>query len=107
MRAKPKAGQDWQIRHNEAVDLYCTMIRSHEHSFLKLLAGWKGYADSHKYMFESCIGDDNVLGPAWEVVGDGLRELLNGEVGPRLDCGTLDSFIYDTMKDNGVDVEGK
>lgn len=112
MKAKLRGGQDWQIRHNDAIDGVVGIRErvtpaKHEASYLLMLGGWETYARAHKNEFGSSIGDDGVLGPAWESIGDGLRELLNGEVGARLDCGTLDSFIVDTMKDNNVDVETK
>ena len=58
----------------------------------------------HKARFESAIGEDYVLGPQWQAIGEGLRGLLNGETG-RLDCGTLDGFILATLDENGIDTE--
>lgn len=48
------------------------------------------------------IGQDGVLGPAWQEIGEAIRTLLNGEAG-RLDCGTLDSILLDAMQANGLD----
>jgi hypothetical protein len=71
--------QNWVMAHNEAID-------------------WpKG--------FESLIGEDYVLGPEWTQIGTAIRGLLNGETG-RLDCGTLDGFILETMRENGVEKDG-
>jgi len=101
MKAKVRNGEQWKLQHNLAVSRYCPVMKvTHENAYLRMLQGWEGYATVHKSEFESSIGDDNVLGPAWEAIGDSLRELLNGEVGPRLDCGTLDSFILNTMRSN-------
>ena len=41
----------------------------------------------------------------WLQWGLALRGLLNGDVGPRLDCGTLDAWILDTLRDNGIETE--
>jgi len=72
-------------------------------SNLKQLAlAWLMYADSHQERFESTIGDDQFLGPEWAKIGAALRELLNGELG-RLDGGTLDGVLYDTLKAEGFD----
>jgi hypothetical protein len=47
------------------------------------------YADAHHRTYESPIGDDGVLGDAWESALRSLVALLNGETG-RLDCGDVD-----------------
>jgi hypothetical protein len=97
----------WNHRHNSAVGLVrggITTPANPEHAVVRLLDGWEAYAKSHKSRYESLIGSDYVLGPAWQRVGEGIRALLNGETG-RLDCGTLDAFILDTLSENGVDTE--
>jgi hypothetical protein len=96
----------WQDRHDSAVNAapHRASKNLFETFIVRSLQAWEGYALAHKERYESLIGDDGVLGPAWEQIGDGLRTLLNGETG-RLDCGTLDAFLLDTMSENGVDVE--
>jgi hypothetical protein len=42
-----------------------------------------------------------VIGDAWEEIGRAILVLLNGETG-RLDCGTLDAFIRDTLESEGA-----
>jgi hypothetical protein len=71
-----------------------------------MFRGWYEYAQAHERRYESLIGDDGFLGPAWEEIGDSLRTLLNGELG-RLDGGICDGFILNTMRDNGVDTDQK
>ncbi len=65
-----------------------------------MVQGWADYARTHRNRFESTIGEDYVLGPQWQAIGEGLLGLLNGETGA-LDCGTLDGFIRDTMEAHG------
>lgn len=72
-----------------------------ERPFIGMLRGWLEYADTHRTRFESGIGEDYVLGPEWERIGRGLRAMLNGDLGRRLDCGALDSIILDALKDEG------
>lgn len=50
------------------------------------------------------IGEDYVLGPEWATIGRALLALLNGETG-RLDCGTLDGIIRDTLRAEGTEDE--
>lgn len=102
----------WQDRHDEAI--YHAGIASAPHRLLKqefniatMISSWAAYAETYKKDFEGQVGDDYVLGPHWESIGDGLRGLLNGDTGSRLDCGTLDGFILDTMQANGVETENK
>jgi hypothetical protein len=90
----------WQNRHQSAV----LNPTGFERPMVHLLTGWSEYAETHRARYESVIGDDGVLGPAWEEIGDALRTMLNGDLG-RLDGGTLDSFILNTMRDNGVNME--
>lgn len=73
---------------------------THESSIIRLLTAWAEYADAHKERYESGIGDDGVLGPAWQAIGENIRTLLNGDCG-RLDCGTLDGFLCDTLQAEG------
>lgn len=92
----------WQERHMYAVE----RPNAREEGIVSMLEGWFDYALRHKINYSSLIGDDGMLGPAWEEIGDALRTLLNGECG-RLDCGTVDGFILHTMRENGVDTEHK
>lgn len=102
---------DWKTRHVQAMQ--ATQISTsplsgrraeHEKALVALYKGWRMYAEAHEKRFESKIGEDYVLGPEWQKIGEALRRLLNGETG-NLDCGTVDSSILDTMKANGIDTE--
>lgn len=88
----------WQTRHREAI----LAPRDFERSIVTMLRSWIEYAERHEAQYESTIGEDGVLGPAWAQIGDGIRQLLNGECG-RLDCGTVDSIIHDNLKEMGFD----
>ena len=96
---KPPRGQvAWVSRHMKAVG----MPTNSEGPLISMLRGWLNYADRHYLAYESTIGEDGVLGPEWAKIGASLRELLNGELG-RLDGGTLDGVLYDTLKAEGFD----
>lgn len=103
-RKMPNTG-GWQDRHDAAVNGSGKHL-AFETAVVSMITGWSEYAEHHRAQYELNIGDDGVLGPEWEAIGDSLRGLLNGETG-RLDCGTLDGFILDTMKENGIDTETK
>jgi hypothetical protein len=74
--------------------------RGPERPISGMLHAWLLYADSHQERYGSGIGQDGVLGPEWAAIGRALRGLLNGECG-RLDCGTVDGIILDTLKAEG------
>lgn len=110
MKANPKLPGDWKERHNDAVYFSLPVNRTappriFETSVVRMLEAWAFYADNHRVRYSTPIGDDGVLGPEWQAIGLGIRGLLNGDVGPRLDCGTLDGFILDTLAANGSDTE--
>lgn len=88
----------WQDRHQAAL----RSPHMSEYGIVHLIAGWARYADVHRDRFESGIGEDGFLGPAWAAMGANIRTLLNGELG-RLDGGTLDSFLCDTLVAEGFD----
>lgn len=91
----------WQRRHNEAV----TAPRfGFESALVAMLRGWAGYADAHRHAYDAPIGDDGVLGPEWAAMGQAMLGLLNGDLG-RLDGGTLDGFIRNTLASNGAEVD--
>jgi hypothetical protein len=92
--------QNWVMAHNEAVD----WPKGFETPIVKMLHYWEMYASKHQTRFESLIGEDYVLGPEWVNIGTAIRGLLNGETG-RLDCGTLDGFILETMRENGIETD--
>lgn len=75
-----------------------------ERALVTMVNGWAEYADAHRERFGSTIGDDGVLGPAWEEIARGLRSLLNGEIG-RLDGGFMDSILYDAAASQGVNLD--
>lgn len=91
----PNTG-DWQGRHMRAVRA------TPQHSIVIALDAWCEYASAHKRRYESTIGEDYVLGPAWARWGAAVRELLNGECG-NLDCGTLDHIIHANLIEQGFD----
>lgn len=91
---------EWVNRHNAAVE----RPAGFEAAIVKMLHFWEMYASEHQKRFESPIGEDYVLGPEWRDIGLAIRGLLNGKTG-RLDCGTLDAFILETMRENGVETD--
>lgn len=90
----------WQQRHHNAL----TFPRDYEVAIVGLFRAWYQYAVLHELRFESMIGEDYILGPAWTNIGSALRTLLNGECGS-LDCGTLDHFVTQTMREHNVDLD--
>ena len=102
--ATDELADEWRARHNKAVRV---PRAGHEAALVNMIAAWADYAAAHAEKFEDSIGEDGVLGLEWEAIGDALRGLLNGESGARLDCGTLDGFLLDTMQRNGIETENK
>lgn len=88
----------WVARHLEAL----RFPEGPEVPLVALLRGWIDYANTHRNRFECGIGEDGVLGPEWERIGNALLGLLNGETG-RLDCGTLDGLIRRTLDAEGFE----
>jgi hypothetical protein len=89
----------WKERHREAV--LCPHW-DYERALVQMLSGWLRYADAVQNRWESGIGQDGVLGPSWAEIGSGLRGLLNGELG-RLDGGTLDALLVNTLREEEFD----
>ena len=72
---------------------------------VKMLRGWLLYADIYAKTYEGTgIGEDGLLGDAWQDVGKALRVLLCGTIG-RLDAGTVDALICNVLKEEGFNVE--
>lgn len=90
----------WQDRHDDAI----RYPRQAERPIVGMLNAWVLYASQHRDRYDSLIGDDAVLGEHWQAIGEAILGLLNGETG-RLDCGTLATFISDTLRNNGVEVD--
>ena len=67
-----------------------------EKPLLHMLEGWLEYADQYRNRYLSGIQSDYFIGPLWFDIGQALLGLLNGEIG-RLDGGTLDGIIRDTL----------
>lgn len=100
MTVNNRAGEGWRTQHNMAV----YQPSQHGETVAPMLRAWERYAIDHKARYGSPIGEDYVLGPEWKAIGIGIRGLLNGVCG-RLDCGTLDAFILNTLAENGFDTE--
>src|SRR5579871_6781152 len=86
----------YTIPRNGWIDRHMSAVRcpngGFERSLVDLINGWLGYADAHQNQFDNAIGHDRMLGECWAQIGNGLRGLLNGELG-RMDRGTLDSLL--------------
>jgi hypothetical protein len=78
--------------------------KEHEQGLRDAIYGWAMIAESHLRRYGSPIGDDGVLGPAWKQIGEGLIDLLNGEIGA-LDGGSLDGLIRTIAKESGAPFE--
>lgn len=93
----PKAPSEngWKERH-------MTEVHSMTHPVTRLVAAWLDYADFHRAIYASGIGDDYVLGVNWSRIGAELLGLLNGDCG-QLDCGTLDGVIRSALTSEGFD----
>lgn len=91
-------GSEWQTRHMQAL----RAPRGFENAIVHMISAWARYADEHRFAYETPIGNDAVIGEAWHDMARAILALLNGATG-RLDCGTLDGFIRDTMASEGVD----
>jgi hypothetical protein len=89
----------WKRRHVAMVTALrrSSLIRyTNGHMVVMAIDAWCNYARLHQERYESGIGADYVLGPAWARWGFALRELLNGEMRPA-DCGTLDTILCDNL----------
>ena len=70
----------------------------------EVLRGLAQYADDHESRFGSPLGQDYVLGAAWEQALRGLVSLLNGETG-RLDCCDVDRIARAVHRAAGFEGE--
>ena len=68
---------------------------------VRMIQSLADYADAHRELYGSGIGEDYVLGPEWANMVQGCRGLLNGETG-QLDCGTLDGLLCDMLRAEGL-----
>jgi hypothetical protein len=64
------------------------------------IASWIEMAVAYRDRFASGIGEDYVIAPLWYQQGEGLRGMLNLDMGP-LDCGSLDAVIRETLLAEG------
>lgn len=94
----------WQTRHKQAI----SAPRGFEIPIVEGIAAWAEYADHWRARYEGGVGRDGYADDYWEDWGRALAGLLNCETG-RLDCGTLSSFIHDTLRAEGFnpDIPGE
>ena len=87
----------WDKRHNNAVT--APGLRE---AILPIIKAWARYANAHKQLNETPIGEDGYCGPYFEEIAHGINGLLSADIG-RLDGGTLNRFILETLEENGCD----
>lgn len=91
----------WKTRHAAAV----RNPRKYEKPLLKAIDAWIAMALQQRERFVTPIGQDSFASDHWAAIGTSLRALLNLDWGPRLDMGTLDTIIVDTLETEGYDVD--
>lgn len=91
---------NWKDRHKAAI----LAPVGFERAIVGGLRAWIDYAAEHAARYGSGIGEDYILGPFWEDWGRCLLGLLDGETG-RLDCGTLDAIIRESLMSQGFEEE--
>lgn len=97
----PSPKDDWQERHNDAVNF---PRDGHESSIVKLLRGWLDYARAYSEIRGLDIGQDAIIGHAWAAVGRDLITLLHDETG-RLDSALLCRLVEIRLKSEGFRTE--
>jgi hypothetical protein len=100
-RENDPANGHWARQHDKA---WAVPMHDQEGAIVHLVTALADYADYHQERFESTVGDDGFLGPAWLGILKGTRTLLNGETG-RLDCGTVDSMLVRMAQAAGYEEE--
>lgn len=89
----------WRVRHNEAVK----NPAGFEVAIMGLLLGLESYRVEHALHYASNVGDDGVLSDGVADIAEGVRTLLNGEIG-RLDAGTIDGYLVAVLRECGRDL---
>jgi hypothetical protein len=100
-RENDPASAHWAFLHSKA---WAVPMHDQEGAIVRLVTALADYSDAHRERFESSMGDDGFLGPAWLDILKGTRTLLNGETG-RLDCGTVDSMLVRMAQAAGYEEE--
>lgn len=88
----------WKAHHEAAMRM---PISDWERAIVGMFHAWRLYAQTYRHRFQTSVGDDLVLGDAWEAQGVALLALLDGETGARLDCGSLDTAIRTVLESEG------
>ena len=109
MLRKLRSKSDWWCGRHYAAWLQSdleasTPVEQREIALRKLIVSWTQLGETHAALYGSPIGADGVLGAAFEQIGRGILDMLNGECG-RFDCGTLDRLIRDIARACGVDFD--
>lgn len=73
--------------------------------FRQMIVAMATYADLHYHRFGGTgISEDYFLGDAWYQVMDGVRSMLNGDIGD-LDAGNIDKLLVGMMEGEGFNVD--
>lgn len=98
----------WKTRHDAAFDairltgpgvgVMRSKARNVGGAVVVLIKGWVLLAEQHEEAFGTRIGDDGFAGEPWCSMGCQIHEMLNLKTGLHLDCGTLSSLMYATLK---------
>lgn len=77
-----------------------------EKAILGILTSIHDYCRSYRYRCDyQNVGDDSILGDEGiKPMLKAVQVLLNGPTG-RLDCGTIDTVLFDIARENGIDLE--
>ena len=88
------SAQHWKVKHGRHFSAHNPLA--------SMILSLARYADDHEKRFESSIGEDGFLGPAWESMVRNMLTLLNGELNG-LDGGTLDKLLRDMLANEGFE----
>lgn len=91
----------WKTRHDAAMR---NPNGDGERAIVYLAEGIRLYALQYHKDCGMPIGEDNVLGPAFDNLTKGFLALLDGEVGRRLDRGILAEVVDSIRLQNGLEL---
>jgi len=102
---KRHSNKDWARRHDAAIMDARRNVSEFGKSWLTMASAWIRACDDHLQAYETTIGHDGFAGEQMEYIGRGLLQLLNMDLGPALDCGTLDHGIRSVAEMHDINLD--
>jgi hypothetical protein len=83
----------------------CRATPAMEAPMIRMIQAWAEYGIQYREKMNQSIGEDFYAGEYWFTLASSLNKMLSSEMGSRIHAGTVNTFIRETLNEQGFSMD--